>query len=217
MVTKKVVLLSGGLDSSTLLFQLKSKSDSELYALSFNYGQNNNKELHASRIVARKCAVKDHKIINIDFSQFAISALISDGTLAFINEEKEIRDPIPYVPNRNMIFLSIASAYAETIGANEIYLGVNKQDSVGYPDCSKEFIKCFQHTINLSLKKHRFIKVVTPFIDYNKTQIVQIGLEMGLDYRMTFSCYYPTKLGQECDKCHSCLMRNEALFHATKK
>jgi len=211
---KAVVLLSGGLDSATVLAIARSQGY-ELYALSFSYGQRHVIELEAARRVSAAVGVKDHRIAAIDLRVFGGSALTADidvpkgrGT-----EEMSHGIPITYVPARNTIFLSFALAWAEVLGSSDIFIGVNALDYSGYPDCRPEFIEAFERMANLATKAgvegRQALKVHTPLIALTKAEIIHKGIELGVDYGLTSSCYDPGPTGEPCGQCDSCLLRRK--------
>jgi len=209
---KAVVLLSGGLDSSTVLAIAKSQ-DYELYTLSFSYGQRHIVELDAARRVAASIGVADHRIAAIDLRIFGGSALTADIAVPKGRDTAEMGHgiPITYVPARNTIFLSFALAWAEVLGSSDIFIGVNALDYSGYPDCRPEFIEAFEKMANLATKAgvegRQALKIHTPLIALTKAQIVQRGIELGVDYSLTSSCYDPAADGAPCGECDSCLLR----------
>jgi 7-cyano-7-deazaguanine synthase len=214
---KAVVLLSGGLDSSTVLAIAKSQGY-ELYALSFSYGQRHVIELEAARRVAASIGVTDHRIAAIDLRVFGGSALTADIAVPKGRDTTEMGHgiPITYVPARNTIFLSFALAWAEVLGSSDIFIGVNALDYSGYPDCRPEFIEAFEKLANLATKAgvegRQHLKIHTPLLALTKAQIVQKGTELGVDYSLTSSCYDPSPTGQPCGQCDSCLLRQKG-FH----
>jgi len=212
MTRKAIVLLSGGLDSTTTLAIAKS-SGYDLFAISFNYGQRHKIELERAKIVAREIKTKEHRIINIDLRQFGGSALTDDIDVPTHREDEKISTSIPitYVPARNTIFLSYALAYAEVIQCNNIFIGVTSVDYSGYPDCRPEFITAFEIMANLATKAGvegmDRIKIHTPLIHMTKAEIIKEGLSLGVDYGLTHSCYDPNEVGLACGNCDSCLLR----------
>lgn len=209
---RAVVLLSGGLDSTTAAAIARSENF-DLYALSFHYGQRHAFELKAASSVAAWLSVKRHEIVEIDLRVFGGSALTADIDVPIGRPADEISHGIPvtYVPARNTIFLSFALAWAEVLGSFDIFLGVNALDYSGYPDCRLEYIEAYQKMANLATKagvegKGR-ITIHTPLISLTKAQIVARGLELGVDYSMTSSCYQPTATGDACGVCDSCQLR----------
>ena len=217
---KAVILLSGGLDSATTLAYAKSKGF-DCYALSFDYGQRHKFELKAARKVAKALGAARHEVIKIDLSRFGGSALTADIPVPKSRSHKQIGTGIPvtYVPARNTVFLSLALAWAEALGARDIFIGVNALDYSGYPDCRPEFIRAFQRTANLATKAGvegaRF-KVHAPLIKMTKAEIIRLGRKLGVDYSITHSCYDPQPDGTPCGRCDSCLLRNKGFEEAGK-
>ncbi len=215
MDKKAVILVSGGIDSSTVLASI-TKLGYEVYAISFNYGQTNAIETKKIKQIVSKYNVKSHKILNIDLSAFTNSALTSiDVEVPKYDAAEDIGNEIPvtYVPARNTIFLSYALGYAEVTGANDIFLGIHKSDSANYPDCRPEYIKCFEIMANLATKtgiEWGNIKIHAPLVDMTKAEIVAMGLRLKVDYSNTISCYAPNAQGQSCRTCMACLIRLEA-------
>lgn len=211
---KAVVLLSGGLDSTTTLAIAKSQGF-EPYALTFRYGQRHAFEIEAARQVTTSFGVTQHVIAEIDLRLFGGSALTSDITVPKGRPIEEMAHGIPvtYVPARNTIFLSFALAWAEVLGANDIFIGVNALDYSGYPDCRPEFIEAYQRMANLATKAgvegRQHLTIHTPLIHLSKAQIIQKGLELGVDYALTSSCYEPSPQGEACGQCDSCLLRRK--------
>ncbi len=208
---KAVVLLSGGLDSSTVLAIAQSQGYS-VYAISFRYGQRHQLELACAARIASAANVTRHVIVEIDLSQFGGSALTSAIDVPKHDSADQIGTEIPvtYVPARNTVFLSLALAYAESIGASDIFLGVNALDYSGYPDCRPEFIRAFETMANLGTKAGvtgAQIRLHTPLIELTKAQIIEWGLRLGVDYGQTSSCYDPLPTGQACGHCDACLLR----------
>jgi 7-cyano-7-deazaguanine synthase len=207
-----VVLLSGGLDSATVLAIANSQGFA-CHALSFRYGQRHASELAAAEKVGRRLGVASHRVVDIDLRQFGGSALTSDTPVPKKESADEIGCDIPitYVPARNTIFLSFALAFAETAGANDIFLGVNALDYSGYPDCRPEYIAAFERMANLATKAavedKQELKIHTPLIQFTKAQIIRRGLDLGVDYALTSSCYDPDPQGRACGHCDSCLLR----------
>ena len=209
---KAVVLLSGGLDSSTCVAIAKDQGF-EVYGLSFSYGQRDNHELNAARKVAKSMNIIRHEIIDIDLRAFGGSALTDDIDVPKGRSEEEIDDEIPvtYVPARNTIFLSFALAFAETIESNDIFIGVNALDYSGYPDCRPEYITSFQEMARLATKigveGDDGVRINTPLIDMTKAEIIKTGLSLDVDYSTTTSCYDPAQDESACGECDSCLLR----------
>lgn len=213
-----VVLLSGGLDSTTVLAIAKSQGY-EPYALSFRYGQRHAVELESAGRVAAAQGVGRHVIADIDLRVFGGSSLTSDIAVPKHDAAEELSDEIPstYVPARNTIFLSFALAYAETVGAQDIFIGVNALDYSGYPDCRPEYIAAFQNMANLATKagvEGQQLNVHTPLITLTKAQIIATGLALGVDYGLTSSCYDPDASGNPCGHCDSCLLRLKGFAEA---
>ncbi len=213
IATKKaVILLSGGLDSSTVLAIAKEQGF-EPYALSFSYGQRHSIELEKSKIIAQAMGAIEHKTAHIDLGLFGGSALTADIDVPKHDHVDELDKhvPITYVPARNTIFLSFALAYAETLGANDIFIGVNALDYSGYPDCRPEYIAQFEKMANLAVatatEDGQHITIHTPLIILTKAEIIAKGLSLDVDYSLTLSCYDPTPEGQACGHCDSCLLR----------
>jgi 7-cyano-7-deazaguanine synthase len=218
---KAVVLLSGGIDSATTLAIAKS-SGFEVYAISFRYGQRHVFEIAAARKIAKKIGVKKHFIMDIDLSSFGGSALTDDIPVPKEDKLENIGKDIPvtYVPARNIIFLSLALGWAEVLGITDIFIGVNAIDYSGYPDCRAEFIEVFEKTANLGTKmgvEGNRIKIHTPLITLSKAEIINKGIELGVDYSLTHSCYDPDEEGRACGKCDSCLLRKKGFNEAGVK
>jgi len=209
---KAVILLSGGIDSSTTLAIAKDMGF-DIYALSFNYGQRHAVELKAAKAIARKNKVVRHMILDVDLRKIGGSALTADIKVPKQRNIKEFKNNIPvtYVPARNTIFLSYALAWAEVIGANDIFIGVNVLDYSGYPDCRPKYIAAYEKMANLATKvgveQKQRLKIHTPLIKMRKSQIIRKGIELGVDYSLTRSCYDPSGNGEACGACDSCLLR----------
>jgi len=219
MQRRAVVLLSGGLDSSTTLAIAKSEGF-DTHALSYRYGQRHEIELHAARRIAAAFDVKKHIVIDIDLSNFGGSALTSDIAVPKGRSDKEIGSgiPITYVPARNTIFLSLALAWAEVLAAQDVFIGVNALDYSGYPDCRPEFIQAFEQLANLATKAGveglaRF-RIHAPLITMSKAQIIRRGMSLGVDYSLTLSCYDPSPEGEACGECDSCNLRKKGFLEA---
>ncbi len=225
MSKKAVILLSGGLDSTTILAIAKSQNF-ECHALSFAYGQRHIIELESAKKIAQKFSVTDHKIANIDLRIFGNSALTDEIAVPKHSKVDELdakNIPITYVPARNTIFLSYALAYCETIDAFDIFIGANAVDYSGYPDCRPTFIKAFNDMANLATAKtcdgKNSFKIHAPLVNLSKEQIIEQGLKLGVDYSLTHSCYDPTIQNDKilsCGKCDSCLLRLKG-FNLAKK
>ena len=209
-----MALLSGGLDSATVLAIARSEGY-ELYALSFSYGQRHIVELDAARRVASAIGVADHRIAKIDLRVFGGSALTGDFAVPKGRTADEMSHDIPitYVPARNTIFLSFALAWAEVLGSSDIFIGVNALDYSGYPDCRPEFIAAFEKMANLATKAgvegRQALVVHTPLIALTKAEIIRKGIALGVDYGLTSSCYDPSASGEPCGECDSCLLRRK--------
>lgn len=211
---KAVVLLSGGIDSAVCL-AIARKRRFEVYALSFDYGQRHKIEVKFAKKIAKSFSVKEHRIFKLDLKSFGGSSLLGNGEVPKDRKKSQLTKGIPstYVPARNLIFLSIAMAWAEVLGARAVFIGAHTIDYSGYPDCRIEFLKSFEKTANLGLKagvEKRKIKVVAPLAGMSKKDILRKGLKLGLDFSLTFSCYSPEKGGKPCGRCDSCLIRREA-------
>jgi 7-cyano-7-deazaguanine synthase len=219
MEKRAVVLLSGGLDSTTLLAMAKDEGY-DCYALSFRYGQRHEAELEAAQRVANKFGAARHVIADIDLRVFGGSALTSDIAVPKHESIDDLGDEIPitYVPARNTIFLSFALAWAEVLDATNIFIGVNALDYSGYPDCRPEFIEAFQEMANLAtrigVEGTDRCKIHTPLIEMTKAEIIQAGVALGVDYGMTVSCYDAADDGGACGGCDSCLLRRRGFEQA---
>jgi 7-cyano-7-deazaguanine synthase len=219
---KAVVLSSGGLDSTTVM-AIAKKAGHSLYSLSFRYGQRHAVELKAAQRVAEAFGVVEHRVIDIDLWKIGGSALTDNIEVPKSRSETEIEKEIPvtYVPARNTIFLGYALAWAEVLGASDIFIGVNAIDYSGYPDCRPEFINAFEQLANLATKAgiegtSKF-RIRTPLINLKKAQIIQKGIELGVDYSLTVSCYDPAAGGLACGHCDSCLLRKKGFSEAGVK
>jgi 7-cyano-7-deazaguanine synthase len=206
-----VVLLSGGLDSTTVLAIARAEGFRP-YALSFSYGQRHSVELDAARRVAKAQGVARHVVADIDLRVFGGSALTADIDVPKHDTADEVGStvPITYVPARNTIFLSFALAYAETVEATDIFLGVNALDYSGYPDCRPEYVAAYEAMANLATKagiEGNRLTIHAPLMDMNKADIIRTGLKLGVDYSLTSSCYDPSPDGAPCGHCDSCLLR----------
>lgn len=207
--SKAVVLFSGGLDSTTLLAKALA-AGFEVYALSFNYGQRHQSELKAALKLSKDMGAKDHKVISLDLRAIGGSALTDEEI--DVPEVASDGIPVTYVPARNTVFLSIAMGYAEVLGAHSIFIGVNAVDYSGYPDCRPEYIAAFQQMADLATKEGvegESIRIETPLVDLTKAEIINLGLELGVDYQKTVSCYQADSEGVACGKCDSCRLRQE--------
>lgn len=206
---KAIVLLSGGLDSATVL-ALAHKQGYEVFALSFSYGQRHHWELTCAKSVAVTHGVVEHRIVEIDLRAFGGSALTSDVPVPKGRTVAEMTQGVPntYVPARNTIFLSYAVAWAEVLGVKDIFLGVNALDYSGYPDCRPEYIKAFETMANVATTNVE-VKLHTPLINMSKSDIIGLGLSLGVDYSITSSCYEPSPIGEPCKQCDSCQLRQD--------
>jgi 7-cyano-7-deazaguanine synthase len=218
---RAVVLLSGGIDSTTTL-ALATAAGFEAYALSFHYGQRHQIEMKAAHRVANSLGAKEHRIAKIDLRVFGGSALTDDVAVPKQRSEKQIAHgiPITYVPARNTIFLAYALAWAEVIPADNIFIGVNAIDYSGYPDCRPEFIKAFENMANAATKagvEGRRFQIHTPLIECSKADIIRKGIELGIDFSLTHSCYDPSAGGLACGECDSCLLRLKGFSEAGLK
>jgi len=210
-----IVLSSGGLDSTTCLAIAREDGFAPIHSMSFDYGQRHRHELAAAERIARHFEVVEHRVIRIDLRQFGGSALTAAIDVPKDRDDRVMSADIPitYVPARNTIFLSYALAWAEVLGANDVFIGVNAVDYSGYPDCRPEFIESFQRTARLGTKLGRFV-VHAPLIEMTKAGIIRRGLALGVDYGMTHSCYDPDSRGSACGRCDSCVLRRKGFAEA---
>ncbi|WP_084006484.1 7-cyano-7-deazaguanine synthase QueC [Guptibacillus hwajinpoensis] len=207
MSKKAVIVLSGGLDSTTCMGMAKEKGY-ELYPITFHYGQKHNREVEQAKKVAEYYDAPDHRIVNISFLNQIGGSALTDDSIDVPSDMDEDEIPVTYVPARNMIFLSLASAYAEVIGAEAIYIGVSAVDYSGYPDCRPEFIQSMNETVNLATKAGATgseMKIETPLIDMTKADTVKEGLRLNVPYELTTSCYNGEE--EACGECDSCRLR----------
>lgn len=215
MQKKAIVLFSGGLDSTTCVAIAKSEGY-EVYALSFSYGQRHSVEVSRASELAKKLHVKEHHILNLPISDYKGSALTDpDMEIPDYHGSKEI--PATYVPARNTIFLSYALGWAEVTGAQDIYIGANEVDYSGYPDCRPDYLQAFEHLANLATKagrKGRLFKVRAPLLQLSKSEIIKLGLSLGINYQETISCYRADSLGHACGRCDSCVYRKKGFLEA---
>ena len=212
---KAIVLLSGGLDSYTAA-AVAQADGYELYALSIRYGQVHAREMTAARDVARALAVVKHVELAVDLAAFGGSALVGDGD---IPKDRALDDSIPstYVPARNTVFLALALAWAETVGANAIVIGVNALDYSGYPDCRPEYLDAFERLAALATRsgvEGRPLQILAPLVRLSKADIIRRGLALGVDYGLTHSCYDPSPAGAPCGRCDSCRLRAKGFAEA---
>ncbi len=216
---KAVVLLSGGVDSTTAM-AIALQEGYEIYSLSFRYGQRHVVELESARRIAEVMGAKKHMVMDVDLGKIGGSALTDHIDVPKGRDAAEIRQEIPttYVPARNTIFLSYALAWAEVLGASDIFIGVNAMDYSGYPDCRPEYIKSFEDMANLAIKAavedKMKIHIRTPLISMTKAEIIRKGVELGVDYRLTHSCYDPSPEGKACGQCDACLLRKKGFREA---
>jgi 7-cyano-7-deazaguanine synthase len=220
VATKKaVVLLSGGIDSTTAMAIAKSEGF-EVFSLSFRYGQRHSHELEAAKKVAKVLGAKEHLVIDIDLRKIGGSALTDDISVPKNRNEKEMSADIPvtYVPARNTIFLSYALAWAEVLGVADIFIGVNAIDYSGYPDCRPGYIEAYERMANLAtqagVEGRTKLMIRTPLIQMTKADIIRKGRELGVDYSLTHSCYDPSPEGKACGQCDSCLLRKKGFTEA---
>ena len=219
MAKRAVILLSGGLDSATALAEARA-AGFESYALTVNYGQRHHVELDAARRVADSLGVHEHKIVALDLRAFGHSALTADLAVPKDRDEGQLGGDVPvtYVPARNTILLALALAWAETLDAADIFIGVNAVDYSGYPDCRPEFIESFQRLARLATKAAleggQPLSIHTPLIDLTKAEIIRRGLALGVDYSLTHSCYDPDAAGLACGRCDSCRLRQRGFADA---
>ncbi len=214
-----VVLLSGGLDSTTVLAIAQSEGYA-VYALSFDYGQRHARELEAARHIAAQSQVKDHLVVSFDMRAIGGSALTAaiDVPKNRSSEQLSAGIPVTYVPARNTIFLSFALAWAEVLGAEDIFIGVNALDYSGYPDCRPEYIHAYEMLANLATRAgvegKQHLQIHAPLMTLTKAEIIRRGLELGVDYGLTHSCYDPTPDGMACGECDSCQLRLKGFAEA---
>jgi 7-cyano-7-deazaguanine synthase len=216
---KAVVLLSGGLDSTTVVL-IAQRQGFRVHALSFDYGQTHRLELDAATRIAQRYGVERHVIAKVDLRFFGGSALTSDEPVPKHRSAEDIGTgvPITYVPARNTVFLSLALAWAESLGATDIFIGVNALDYSGYPDCRPEFIEAFEAMANLGTRMgaedKKRIKIHMPLVFMTKKQIIETGLALGVDYGMTITCYDPSASGEACGACDACILRLKGFSEA---
>ncbi len=211
---RAVILLSGGLDSATVLAMARAQEFS-CYALSVNYGQRHHAELAAAQHVAQALGAAEHRVVNIDLTGFGGSAL-TDASIA-VPESASIGIPLTYVPARNTIMLSLALAWAEVLQAQDIFFGVNAVDYSGYPDCRPEYVAAFEHMANLATRAAVEGKPLTlhaPLLHLTKAEIIRQGLRLGVDFGLTVSCYQADEEGRACGRCDSCRLRREGFQSA---
>lgn len=211
---KAVILFSGGLDSTTTLAIAKSQNF-DCYALTINYQQRNHPEIIAAKIIAKKFGVNEHRIVNLEIGNWGGSAL-TDQTLAIPHDHAN-NIPITYVPARNTIFLSTALAWTEVLGAQDIFIGANVVDYANYPDCRPEFLQAFENLANVATRagaEGQTFRVHAPLLHLSKSEIIRCGLELGIDYSLTLSCYDPDPAGGACGQCDACRFRKKGFNDA---
>lgn len=216
---KAIVLLSGGLDSTTALYFAKSQGFDEIYAITFQYGQKHNKELESAIIVAKATAVKEHKIVNLLLNQWGGSSLTDPNMEVEDGDIKQDEIPDTYVPARNMVFLSVAASWADALDIADIFIGVSEVDYSGYVDCREEFIRAMENAINLGTVlgavKKQHITIHAPFMYMTKAEEVKLGTQLGVDFGLTWTCYRGDDT--PCGSCDSCLLRAKAFAEAEEK
>lgn len=215
MKSKAIILLSGGLDSTTA-FAIAKQQGFACYALSVDYGQKHRVELAASRKIACNLGAIEHKIIQLSIAQLSRSAL-TDANIAVPNYSAEKKITTTYVPARNTLFLSVALGWAEVVEADAIFVGMNADDYNGFPDCRPEYFAAFQQMANLATKRGveaKPVRIETPLITLNKAQIIQRGHALGIDYRDTVTCYQANSEGLACGRCDSCVVRQQGFAQA---
>jgi 7-cyano-7-deazaguanine synthase len=214
-----IVLSSGGLDSTTCLAIARAEGFGPIYSLSFDYGQRHRHELVAAVEIAKVMGAKEHRLMRIDLRQFGKSALTDAIDVPKDRIEMSAEIPITYVPARNTIFLSYGLAWAEVLDVRDVFIGVNAVDYSGYPDCRPEYIAAFEKMANLATRMTtetggKAFAIHTPLIRLTKAEIIRRGVELGVDYGLTFSCYDPDELGRACGHCDSCLLRKRGFLEA---
>ncbi len=214
-----IVLFSGGLDSTTCLAIAKDKGF-DVSAITIDYGQNHKIEIEKAVLIAKKFNVTSHTVLPVNLSLWGGSSLVTGENIP--TNRKEISSEIPstYVPARNTVFLSLALAYAEATGVKDIFIGVNAVDYSGYPDCRPEFIEAFENLANIATKagvEGKGIKIHAPLLKLKKSEIIELGIKLGVDYSLTFSCYNPNSDGTPCGKCDSCILRLNGFADALLK
>lgn len=213
---KAIVLLSGGLDSTTALYLAKSQGFDEIYAITFEYGQKHDKELQSARAVAKATGVKEHKIVNLLLNQWKGCSLTDQDVEISDGDINRTDIPATYVPARNMVFLSVAASYADALGITDIFIGVSEVDYSGYVDCREEFIEAMENAINLGTvlgaEKKQKITLHAPFMHMTKAEEVKLGVKLGVDFGLTWTCYRGDV--HPCGTCDSCLLRAKAFAEA---
>ena len=212
-----IVLLSGGLDSATCLAIARAEGFEPVWTMAFDYGQRHRHELAAAERISHAMGATEHRVVRIDLRQFGGSALTADDiSVPKDRDEAQMSADIPitYVPARNTMFLSYALAWAEVLECDHVFIGVNALDYSGYPDCRPEFVESFQQTARLGTKRTSFT-VHAPLVNMTKAQIIRRGVELGVDYGMTHSCYDPDPQGRACGRCDSCVLRRRGFQEAS--
>jgi 7-cyano-7-deazaguanine synthase len=216
MTKKAIVLISGGLDSATCLAIVRSQG-CECYALTIDYGQRNFSEIEAAKTIAKKYGAIEHRVVKLDLLRALGGSALTDEKIAVPEYSEDEKIPSTYVPARNTIFLSLALSWAEIIGAYDIYFGADAVDYSGYPDCRPEYIEAFERMANLAMKAgvegNRF-RIHAPLLYLNKAETIQKGMELGVDYGLTITCYQADPQGHACGKCHSCTSRQKGFIEA---
>ncbi|MDA9570131.1 7-cyano-7-deazaguanine synthase QueC [Porticoccaceae bacterium] len=217
MAKKAVILVSGGLDSSTVL-AIAKQQNYKCFTLSFDYGQRHSSELMAAHNLSKAMQVEQHKVVTLDLATIGGSALTD--TRIDVPEQETSGIPVTYVPARNTVFLSIALGWAEVLGANDIFVGVNAVDYSGYPDCRPDYIKAFEKMANLATKagvEGNKLSIHAPLINMTKAEIIRVGVDCGVDYSATVSCYQAAEDGTACGVCDSCRLRKQGFLEANVK
>jgi 7-cyano-7-deazaguanine synthase len=213
---KAIVLLSGGVDSTTALYLARSEGFEEIYALTFLYGQKHDRELESARAVARAAGVKEHKVVSLLLNQWGHSSLTDEGRPVADGDLQREGIPDTYVPARNMVFLSVAASYADALEVTDIFIGVSQVDYSGYVDCRESFIRAMEEAMNagtlLGAEKGRRVTVHAPFLHASKSEEIRLGTRLGVDYSLTWSCYRGGE--RPCGTCDSCLLRARAFREA---
>lgn len=212
---RAVILLSGGLDSATVLASVRAE-DYDCYTMSFDYGQRHRSELEASQRISKALGAIEHKVIGINLDGIGGSAL-TDSSLAVPETASKEEIPITYVPARNTVFLSLALGWAEVLQAYDIFIGVNDVDYSGYPDCRMEFIQAFERVANLATREGvegRKFRIQAPLQSMSKAAIIRLGTQLGVDYALTVSCYQADNQGRACGVCESCQLRKQGFLNA---
>ena len=213
---KAIVLLSGGLDSSTALYVAKKEGFDELYALTFEYGQKHDREIRSASAIAKAVGVREHKIVRLMLNAWKGSSLTDPDVVIQDGDADRTDIPDTYVPARNMVFLSVAASYADALDITDIFIGVSEMDYSGYVDCREEFIRSMEQTINLGTvlgaEKKQKITIHAPFVSMTKADEVKLGTKLGVDFSLTWSCYRGGE--KPCGTCDSCLLRARAFAEA---